>query len=183
MVAEIADRVVVMYAGAAVETGSVEAIFAEPRMPYTRALLNSIPRLDRAREGEQRLEAIPGSVPSPLRLPAGCRFHPRCRHFVRGLCDAGLPAARGLRRPAQRALPALARDRRGGGLMAAAAGPLIEVRHLRTWFPAQAGLLARVKDHVKAVDDVSFDIERGEVLGLVGESGSGKTTVGRSRCA
>ena len=49
--------------------------------------------------------------------------------------------------------------------MAAAAGPLIEVRHLRTWFPAQAGLLARVKDHVKAVDDVSFDIERGEVAG------------------
>ncbi len=57
---------------------------------------------------------------------------------------------------------------------------LLEVRHLRTWFPAQGGLLARGRQHVKAVDDVSFDIERGEVLGLVGESGSGKTTVGRS---
>ncbi len=92
VVAEIADRVVVMYAGAAVETGSVDAIFAEPRMPYTMALLGSIPRLDRAREGEQRLEAVPGSVPSPLRLPPGCRFHPRCRYFVRGACDARLPA-------------------------------------------------------------------------------------------
>ena len=92
VVAEIADRVVVMYAGAAVETGPVDAIFAEPRMPYTRALLGSIPRLDLARQGEQRLEAIPGSVPSPLRLPPGCRFHPRCRHFVRGLCDAEVPA-------------------------------------------------------------------------------------------
>jgi oligopeptide transport system ATP-binding protein len=91
VVAEIADRVVVMYAGAAVESASVSAIFAEPRMPYTMALLGSIPRLDLAREGEQRLEAVPGSVPSPLRLPPGCRFHPRCRYFVRGLCDAELP--------------------------------------------------------------------------------------------
>jgi peptide/nickel transport system ATP-binding protein len=92
VVAEIADRVVVMYAGAAVETAAVDAIFAAPRMPYTMALLGSIPRLDRAREGEQRLEAVPGSVPSPLRLPPGCRFHPRCRYFVRGACDAKLPA-------------------------------------------------------------------------------------------
>ena len=92
VVAEIADRVVVMYAGAAVETAPVDAIFATPRMPYTMALLSSIPRLDRAREGEQLLETVPGNVPSPLRLPVGCRFHPRCRHFAPGLCDAGLPA-------------------------------------------------------------------------------------------
>ena len=66
VVAEIADRVVVMYAGRAVEEGSVEAIFAKPQMPYTLGLLNSIPRVDKAAEHQDRLEAIPGNVPNPL---------------------------------------------------------------------------------------------------------------------
>ncbi|MGH6912799.1 MAG: oligopeptide/dipeptide ABC transporter ATP-binding protein, partial [Geminicoccales bacterium] len=60
--------------------------------PYTTALLGSIPRLDLMREGEQRLEAVPGSVPSAAHLPQGCRFHPRCKHFVGGLCDTELSA-------------------------------------------------------------------------------------------
>ena len=78
VVAEMADRVVVMYSGRAVEEADVREIFARPRMPYTRALLRSIPRVDRAASHQQRLEAIPGNVPNPLRLPAGCTFHPRC---------------------------------------------------------------------------------------------------------
>jgi oligopeptide transport system ATP-binding protein len=61
-----------------------------------------------------------------------------------------------------------------------AATPLLEIRHLKTWFDADSGVFARGKGHVKAVDDVSFAIAAGEVLGLVGESGSGKTTVGRT---
>ncbi len=90
VVAEIADRVVVMYAGRAVEEGSVRDIFAKPQMPYTLGLMNSIPRVDKAAEHQDRLEAIPGNVPNPLYLPAGCSFHPRCA-FVEDKCKEAIP--------------------------------------------------------------------------------------------
>ncbi|WP_412033284.1 ABC transporter ATP-binding protein (plasmid) [Nitratireductor aquimarinus] len=75
VVAEMADRVVVMYAGQVVEVGDVFAIFENPRHPYTRGLLNCTPRIHELRD---ELEVIEGSVPSPLKMPKGCRFHPRC---------------------------------------------------------------------------------------------------------
>ena len=75
VVAEIADRVAVMYAGRLVEVGSIEAIFGQMRHPYTKGLLNSIPQL---KERKNRLDAIPGQVPNPVNLPIGCKFHPRC---------------------------------------------------------------------------------------------------------
>jgi oligopeptide/dipeptide ABC transporter ATP-binding protein len=90
VVAEIADRVVVMYAGRAVEEGDVREIFANPQMPYTLGLMNSIPRVDKAAEHQVRLEAIPGNVPNPLHLPQGCPFHPRCR-FVQEKCKEAVP--------------------------------------------------------------------------------------------
>jgi oligopeptide/dipeptide ABC transporter ATP-binding protein len=89
VVAEMADRVVVMYAGRAVEEADVREVFARPRMPYTRALLRSIPRVDRAATHQQRLEAIAGNVPNPLEMPTGCAFHPRCG-FVMPACVTGL---------------------------------------------------------------------------------------------
>ena len=90
VVAEIADRVVVMYAGKAVEEAEARTIFAEPLMPYTMGLLNSIPRVDKAAEHQERLEAIPGNVPNPLYLPEGCDFHPRCRFMIEE-CKAAVP--------------------------------------------------------------------------------------------
>jgi oligopeptide/dipeptide ABC transporter ATP-binding protein len=75
VVAEVADRVAVMYAGEVVEHASVEEIFARPLHPYTQGLLNSIPRLGKAME---RLSVIPGTVPNPIEFPSGCAFHPRC---------------------------------------------------------------------------------------------------------
>ncbi|UCH25048.1 MAG: ABC transporter ATP-binding protein [Trueperaceae bacterium] len=90
VVAEMADRVVVMYAGRAVEEGNVEEIFGRPRMPYTVGLLNSIPRVDKAALHQERLEAIPGNVPNPLYLPEGCSFHPRCK-FAIDQCKDAIP--------------------------------------------------------------------------------------------
>ena len=78
VIAEVADRVAVMYAGKIVEEALVGQIFSDPLHPYTRSLLKSIPRLD-APPG-QSLNVIQGVVPNPARYPSGCRFHPRCEY-------------------------------------------------------------------------------------------------------
>ena len=89
VVAEIADRVTVMYAGQVVETGTVRDVLKRPRHPYARALIAALPRIDR-RGGQ--LPAIPGLVPDLRSTPPGCRFHPRCASAVEGLCDLRAPA-------------------------------------------------------------------------------------------
>ena len=85
VVAELVDDVIVMYLGKPVEYGPVEEIFYNPRHPYTRALLRSIPKL--GKKSHQRLESIRGMVPDPYRVPAGCAFHPRCPRYQPGVCD------------------------------------------------------------------------------------------------
>jgi oligopeptide/dipeptide ABC transporter ATP-binding protein len=94
VIAEMADDVVVMYLGRAVETGTVEAIFHDPKHPYTQALLRSIPSVDAV--PRQRLATMPGAIPHPLNRPRGCPFHPRCADAVPGLCDREAPAATAL---------------------------------------------------------------------------------------
>ncbi|MGE5203108.1 MAG: ABC transporter ATP-binding protein [Acidobacteriota bacterium] len=91
LVAEIADRALVMYAGQIVEAGPVDAVFQAPRMPYTRALLGSLPRIGRTHRSGARLSAIPGNVPGLLTIPGGCSFHPRCVDVAAGLCDVRMP--------------------------------------------------------------------------------------------
>jgi oligopeptide/dipeptide ABC transporter ATP-binding protein len=91
VVAEMADRVVVMYAGRAVEEAGVVDVFKDPKMPYTLGLMNSIPRVDRAATHQERLEAIPGNVPNPLSLPEGCAFHPRCKYIDKDRCMSAVP--------------------------------------------------------------------------------------------
>ena len=90
VVAETAQRVVVMYAGKVVEEASVERLFAEPLHPYTQGLIRSIPRIDLAATHKTRLEAIAGTVPRLIEPPPGCRFAPRCR-FATAACTQATP--------------------------------------------------------------------------------------------
>ena len=91
LVAEIADRVLGLYAGQVGELGKVKALFDQPLMPYTKALLQSIPHLGCSNQPDYRIEAIQGNVPSATAFPSGCAFHPRCRYFVPAVCDASEP--------------------------------------------------------------------------------------------
>jgi peptide/nickel transport system ATP-binding protein len=93
VVAETAQRVVVMYAGKVVEEAPVDDLFGDPRHPYTQGLIRSIPRIDLASEHKTRLEAIGGSVPILISPPVGCRFAPRCRHAM-SVCTEKEPRLR-----------------------------------------------------------------------------------------
>ena len=90
VVAETSQRVVVMYAGKVVEEAPVTSLFANPRHPYTQGLIRSIPRVDRAARHKERLEAIPGTVPSLLDPPPGCRFAARCKYAM-DICIQAVP--------------------------------------------------------------------------------------------
>ncbi len=182
VVARYADRLAVMYAARIVEQGPAERVFASPRHPYTVGLLRSVPRLDRIRSG--MLETIEGLPPNLLNPPSGCRFAPRCR-WRQDACAAD-PALRLIAPeqhaachfaeampppPQEAAAESIATDQRGT--------PLVEVRGLTKHFKVPLRGFFAGHATVRAAEDVSFTIARGETLGLVGESGCGKTTVGR----
>ena len=197
VVAEIADRVIVMYAGRMVEEAPVGELLARPRMPYTASLLGAIPHLDRALVGaEARLESIPGTLPDPLEPITGCAFEARCRQATE-ICGQSEPDLeligddQFVRCHHWRETKLPPRPRPAGGETRVSTptaspedppsdGDLVRVENLVTDFPIRGGLLHRIVGHVAAVRGVSFSIRRGEVLGLVGESGSGKTTLGRN---
>jgi peptide/nickel transport system ATP-binding protein len=157
VIAEIADRVLVMYKGKIVEQGTVKNIFENPHHPYTKGLLACRPPLakrlkklpvisDFMRENEKGdVEEIKITVSDIVNESVFSDDEKRTRHNELYKQE-----------------------------------PVLKIKNIKTWFPIQKGIFGKVKDYVKAVDDVSFDVYPGETLGLVGESGCGKTTLGRS---
>ena len=195
VIAGHADRVAVMYAGRIVETAPAPAMFANPRHPYTEALLDALPE---KAAGAGRLYNIPGQPPDLPAPPPGCRFAPRCR-YARDECRESEPSLTNsgsshffrcffpVGAPALAEVPAAAsteRRRETPPAAVAASGEegeeLLRVDRLVKNFTVTAGaVLQRRVGAVSAVAGVSFALPRGSTFGLVGESGCGKTTIGR----
>jgi peptide/nickel transport system ATP-binding protein len=172
VVATLADRVAVMYAGRVVETGSERVLFQSSAHPYTRRLVEAIPELS----GRHTLEGIPGTAPRPGRRPAGCFFAPRCTLAV-GQCHVAFP-------PLMDAGPA--HQVRCHRHFEVTAGVQRTPAVVRPSTPAgQPGQLLALQNIGAAygdrqvVFDISLGIELGQCFALVGESGSGKTTLAR----
>jgi len=190
VLAEICTTIGVMYAGRIVQTGPTRALLEHPNHPYTRALVESMPR----RSGSRgvRLKAIGGEPPAPDALPDGCKFHPRCAYAIarcveqeptltwvgetRSACwvaQAGAlpPLAEtgpvGLTQPAADGKPATTRD------------VLLTATDLRHYFAVPGERLFARPRQLRAVDGVSVELRRGDTLGIVGESGCGKSTLAK----
>jgi oligopeptide/dipeptide ABC transporter ATP-binding protein len=189
VIANLCQRVAVMYGGRVVESGETTKIFADPQHPYTASLINAVPRVDRALP---RLPFIVGRPPEDGNLPAGCSFAPRCPVAVPA-CDEAVPPLRamvgggmsacirdGVAADAARAVIAAAEADSAAHVGSSAhdsgADPLVVVRGLTRHYKVGRGGTRAV---LRAVDGVNLEIGRGEFLGLVGESGCGKSTLGR----
>jgi len=157
VIAELADKVIVMYKGKIVEQGSVLDIFSNPQHPYTKGLLACRPPLNK------RLKWLP-----------------TVSDFMKTDDSGELIESTQSVTEVMEKLIVTTEERKEAHQKLYAKDPILQVKNLKTYFPINKGMFGKAKDYVRAVDDVNFDVYPGETLGLVGESGCGKTTLGRT---
>ena len=157
VIAELADKVVVMYKGDIVEQGNVWDIFTNPQHPYTKGLLACRPPLDK------RYTFLP-TVSDFMKVDENGNVIDNGISVSEFTKDLAIPDS----------------DRKDKQKKLFAKEPILQVKNLKTYFAIRNGFFGGITGHVKAVDDVTFDVYPGETLGLVGESGCGKTTTGRT---
>ena len=199
VVANIADRVAVMYAGKIAETGTWEQLYKTPQHPYTVKLLESTPARDKR---GMELHTITGRVPKATEYNDGCRFAERCPK-VMGECENIVPMLQAVKddghsvachlynpEPPFNASGTLKsrleletetnKENSKDTIQSTETHPQLQVKNLCVHYPIQKGILKRTTGYVYAVDNVALDIPHGKTLALVGESGSGKTSLGKA---
>ena len=183
------DRVVVMYSGEVVESGSTSRVFEQPRHPYTLGLLRSLPVPDANKTGRV-LQTIPGQLPLPNARPSGCNFGPRCPHFKGGTCDSDpltLQAAQTGSGHETRCVRfdfidwQASSDAEAPRRASESGDAVFRIVDLTKHYPPPGGWLRSQADRgwVRANESVNFEARKGETVALVGESGCGKSTLAK----
>lgn len=189
IVARFSERIYVMYSGNVVETASTKNIFKSPQHPYTRSLLRAIPRLDDLKD--RVLIPIDGLPPNPATRPDYCPFYDRCEYHMDKCKEGKKPdlseikknhwaaccltdeelnsKEEEIRRKPKKAAPVRSISQKN----------CLEIHNVRKYFPIYKGIMRKKVGEVKAIEEITFHLRKGETLGIVGESGCGKTTLAR----
>ncbi|MCC8103739.1 MAG: ABC transporter ATP-binding protein [Clostridiales bacterium] len=189
IVARFAERIYVCYSGSVMETSSTREIFKDAQHPYTRSLIKAIPRLDDPKD--RVLVPIEGLPPNPADRPDYCPFYERCEYRMDKCCQQNKPDLKETQEGhfvscclteeelAAKEEEISKKPRKQAPHKDQSEAICLDVKNVRKYFPVYKGVMRKKIGEVKAIEEVCFQVKKGETLGVVGESGCGKTTLAR----